>query len=70
MKILQHAASFASIGVIAVITAFTVQVNKKLPDASTATVTGTSCKQLSYSTNEANQQVTPDSISIRHCEKK
>lgn len=31
MKLLQHAASFASISVIAVITAFTVQVNNTLP---------------------------------------
>lgn len=70
MKILQHAASFASVAVIAVITAFTVQVNKTLPAASNTTVIPASCKQLPFSTNGTNQQLKTDSNSISHCKKK
>jgi hypothetical protein len=46
MKLLQHAASFASIGVIAVITAFTVQVNGGR--TSTATVAAVPAAQHTF----------------------
>lgn len=39
MKLFQHAASFASVGVIAVITAFTVQVNNTHPAPATHKIT-------------------------------
>ncbi|ACU57850.1 YceI family protein [Chitinophaga pinensis] len=48
MKLFQHAASFASIGVIAVITAFTVQVQTTAPIPATVTTVAATSKVTAF----------------------
>ncbi len=48
MKLFQHAASFASIGVIAVITAFTVQVQHTAPIPATVTTVAATSKVTAF----------------------
>jgi len=57
MKLFQHAASFASIGVIAVITAFTVQVQNTAPIPATVTTVAAINKVTAFQVDSKNSKL-------------